>query len=107
MRLSLASLTDKFILFYIMYVYSFRTYVGQYADYVGHLPASGSDTPPSSNTPTYATVSIPIRRHRWNQVPFIVTSGKQLEQKASYVRIVFKCEHEPCRSRQVCQRRDY
>ena len=63
--------------------------VGQYRDYCRHYrQENGQDK--NSNTSTFATVSMFINNARWHGVPFILVSGKQLDERTAYVRIVFK-----------------
>ena len=43
-----------------------------------------------STTPTFAAVLLHINNWRWHDVPFLLVSGKKLDEKASYVRIRFR-----------------
>ncbi|XP_067052822.1 GDH/6PGL endoplasmic bifunctional protein-like [Acropora muricata] len=68
--------------------------MGQYRQYNAHyneekLQDKTTDSE-TSNTPTFAAASIFIDKARWQGVPFILVSGKQLDERAAYVRIVFK-----------------
>ncbi|PFX26462.1 GDH/6PGL endoplasmic bifunctional protein [Stylophora pistillata] len=63
--------------------------IGQYKDYNLHYHQENKKDE-DSNTPTFAAVSIFINNARWNGVPFILVSGKQLDERTAYVRIVFK-----------------
>ena len=87
--------------------------LGQYIDYQKHLQEDGvlqplvSDGNSSTNlTPTFASVALYHRDPQWHQVPFILLSGKQLDERTAYARIVFKqrqfrvgqrlSNHSPC-----------
>ena len=68
---------------------------GQYKEYNKHCHLDkGQDetvAPHSrSNTPTFASVSVFINNARWHSVPFVLVSGKQLDERTAYVRVVFK-----------------
>ena len=63
--------------------------IGQYRDYRTHHHQE-TEQDQKSNTPTFAAVAILINNARWHGVPFILVSGKQLEERTAYVRIVFK-----------------
>lgn len=75
--------------------------VGQYEDYRDHVRADiaqwGSpedleayDESPSVRTPTFAAAELLVKNDRWNGVPFVLLSGKQLLKREAYVRVVFK-----------------
>lgn len=69
--------------------------VGQYLGYTAHfqedsLGSTFSNTSVSSSTPTFASVVLYIRDPRWTGVPFLLTSGKSMKKKATYVQIRFK-----------------
>ncbi|XP_069893387.1 GDH/6PGL endoplasmic bifunctional protein isoform X2 [Dipodomys merriami] len=65
--------------------------LGQYQTYSGQvrqeLQKPGSF---HSLTPTFAGVLVHMDNLRWEGVPFILTSGKALDERVGYVRIVFK-----------------
>lgn len=63
--------------------------IGQYRDYRMHHHQENEQVQ-NSNTPTFAAVAVFINNARWHGVPFILVSGKQLEERTAYVRIVFK-----------------
>lgn len=63
--------------------------IGQYKDYNMHYGQENKKDD-NSNTPTFAAVSMFINNARWDGVPFILVSGKQLDERTAYVRIVFK-----------------
>ena len=80
--------------------------VGQYVGYTAHfqedrLGSSFSNT--SSSTPTFASVVLYIRDPRWMGVPFLLTSGKNMKKKSTYVQILFKdSAHCPAGSALEC-----
>lgn len=43
-----------------------------------------------STTPTFAAIVLYVDNWRWHGVPFLLVSGKKLDEKASYVRIHFR-----------------
>lgn len=68
--------------------------IGQYEQYNTHYSEEKGQRKIAdfqrSNTPTFAAVSVFINNARWEGVPFILVSGKQLDERTAYVRIVFK-----------------
>ena len=54
-----------------------------------------------SNTPTFACVVLKINNERWDGVPFILESGKAMNEKKTEVRIEFK-ELQPNIFNNVC-----
>ena len=68
--------------------------IGQYKQYNIHYnQEKGQDKLGDSlrsNTPTFAAVSIFVNNARWKGVPFVLVSGKQLDERTAYVRVVFK-----------------
>ncbi len=65
-----------------------HTVLGQYSDYQKHLREDGIRN--HSNTPTYASVALYSRDSKWRDVPFVLTSGKQLSTRRAFVRVIFK-----------------
>jgi len=66
---------------------------GQYAAYNSELLRERGNKSSSFNmstTPTFAAVLLYIDNWRWHDVPFLLVSGKKLDEKASYVRIHFR-----------------
>ncbi|XP_059997505.1 GDH/6PGL endoplasmic bifunctional protein isoform X1 [Lagenorhynchus albirostris] len=65
--------------------------VGQYQAYRGQVRRE-LQKPDSfhSLTPTFAGVLVHIDNLRWEGVPFILMSGKALDERVGYVRILFK-----------------
>ena len=66
--------------------------LGQYSSYQQHLSEDGILQNPgnASKTPTYASVVLYLRDPKWNLVPFILTSGKELNERSAYAKVVFK-----------------
>ncbi|XP_042334815.1 GDH/6PGL endoplasmic bifunctional protein isoform X2 [Sceloporus undulatus] len=65
--------------------------LGQYEAYNSHVREElqkGQDY--FSRTPTFAGVLVHLDSLRWEGVPFILTSGKVLDERVGYVRVVFK-----------------
>ena len=78
-------------------IYSPRAHhaiLGQYFGYQQHLLEDGvlDNLGNFSNVPTYASVALYTRDSNWRGIPFVLTSGKQLEKRAAYVEVVFKEE---------------
>lgn len=66
---------------------------GQYATFNPELfreRDNKSDSFNMSTTPTFAAVLLNVDNWRWHGVPFLLVSGKKLDEKASYVRIHFR-----------------
>jgi hexose-6-phosphate dehydrogenase len=63
-------------------------------DYQKHLQEDGAVVSDGSSnvslTPTFASVAMYLRDPRWHRMPFILVSGKQLDERTAYARIVFK-----------------
>lgn len=69
------------------------TVIGQYtADPNGKEPGylDDPDVPNDSVTPTYAACCLHINNSRWQGIPFIMKSGKALDEKKADIRIQFK-----------------
>ncbi|XP_053308323.1 GDH/6PGL endoplasmic bifunctional protein [Spea bombifrons] len=68
-----------------------RAVVGQYQNYLSQVKEE-METKPNyfTSTPTFAAVLVYINNMRWEGVPFLLVSGKALEERSSYVRVVFK-----------------
>lgn len=62
---------------------------GQYANYLEHVHED-DDSKTATNTPTWAAVQVKVDNARWRGVPFTMVAGKQLDERAAYVRVVFK-----------------
>lgn len=59
----------------------------EYASLVQRLEANGTV---SGDVPTFAASVVKINSPRWRNVPFILVSGKLLDTRESFIRIVFK-----------------
>ncbi|XP_060115345.1 GDH/6PGL endoplasmic bifunctional protein [Heteronotia binoei] len=65
--------------------------IGQYEGYSSHVREELQKGPNYfSRMPTFAGVLIHLDSLRWEGVPFILTSGKVLDERIGYVRILFK-----------------
>ena len=67
--------------------------IGQYASYVteantGLQEQKNKDV--NMKTATFASVLLTVDSPRWQGVPFVLVTGKKLDEKSSFVRIVFK-----------------
>ncbi|KAK7478622.1 hypothetical protein BaRGS_00030154 [Batillaria attramentaria] len=67
-----------------------RVLLGQYAAYTFEADREIPESNITSFVPTFAAALVKIPTHRWRDVPFILVSGKKLDQRSSYIRIVFK-----------------
>ncbi|XP_069466128.1 GDH/6PGL endoplasmic bifunctional protein [Ambystoma mexicanum] len=67
------------------------TVIGQYQAYAGQVREELQKPEEYfSTTPTFAGVLVHVNNLRWEGVPFILTSGKALDEREAYVRILFK-----------------
>uniref|UniRef100_UPI00398EA191 GDH/6PGL endoplasmic bifunctional protein n=1 Tax=Pristiophorus japonicus TaxID=55135 RepID=UPI00398EA191 len=89
--------------------------IGQYQAYnaeVRHELQKPADY--SSAVPTFAGVAMFLESPQWDNVPFILTAGKALDERVGYTRIVFKnkafclqnestrkAEYSQCKPRQI------
>ncbi|XP_063001251.1 GDH/6PGL endoplasmic bifunctional protein [Elgaria multicarinata webbii] len=65
--------------------------IGQYEGYNAHVREELQKEPNYfSRTPTFAGVLVHLDSLRWEGVPFILTSGKVLDERVGYVRVLFK-----------------
>ena len=60
--------------------------LGQYEGYANDPTIANKDT----NCPTYAAIRLAVNTPRWQNVPFIVTAGKALDERKCDVRIKFR-----------------
>ena len=73
-----------------------QSVMGQYSGYNEHVNRdlqdnSGGNQPYKvSKQATFAAVMLTIDSERWQGVPFILSSGKALDERAAFVRVVFK-----------------
>ena len=63
---------------------------GQYEEYKEELKKTLSNRSVEETLPTFAATTVRINSPRWKSVPFILVSGKKLDRRESYVRIVLK-----------------
>ncbi|KAG8569087.1 hypothetical protein GDO81_014257 [Engystomops pustulosus] len=73
--------------------------IGQYQNYLAQVREEMEKNHNYfTNTPTFAGVLIYIDNTRWEGVPFLLVSGKDLDERTSYARVVFKdnafCVHK-------------
>ncbi|XP_068515079.1 GDH/6PGL endoplasmic bifunctional protein [Anas acuta] len=89
--------------------------LGQYQAYASHVQEElkkGQDY--VSTTPTFAGVLVQSDSLRWEGVPFLLTSGKALDERVGYVRVLFKnrayctqsetlrdAGHSQCKAKQI------
>ncbi len=66
------------------------TLLGQYASYSAEARIEMKHPEFLTMTPTFAATHLQIATPKWAGVPFILVSGKKLDEKQSYVRVVFK-----------------
>jgi hexose-6-phosphate dehydrogenase len=68
--------------------------LGQYEGYRIHhsldVPVEKASEAAKTRQVTFASVKLNVNTKRWKGVPFILTAGKVLDERAAYVRIVFK-----------------
>ncbi len=79
--------------------------LGQYAAYQNECLSDTRINQCREYTPTFGAAALAINNPRWSGVPFVLMSGKKLDEKFSYIRVVFKegryCvrkENSACRS---------
>ncbi|KAK3102913.1 hypothetical protein FSP39_014914 [Pinctada imbricata] len=78
------------ILNHVQPLTSRHTLIGQYSKYISEAQEEGVNASSSAMTPTFGAAVMYVDNARWRNVPFLVISGKQLDEKSSYIRIVFK-----------------
>lgn len=66
------------------------TVLGQYAAYTYEAAAEIPDTNSTALVPTFAAALLKIHSPRWLDVPFVLVSGKKLDERSSYIRIILK-----------------
>ena len=66
--------------------------LGQYAGYQEHLQQDGvtSSSENLSRTPTFASVRLQLRDPTFSAVPVFLTSGKRLDERTAFARVLFK-----------------
>lgn len=86
------------------------TVIGQYDSYVGEVisekKVNGTEID-ESKTATFGASVVYIDSERWRHVPFILMSGKKLDDKSSYVKIVFKNNRVCVKQSAECDQRTY
>ena len=65
-----------------------QSILGQYNGYLSHVALQLGEA--ESKTPTYASVALYSRDPKWKGVPFLLTAGKQLDERRALARVVFK-----------------
>ncbi|NXF31022.1 G6PE protein, partial [Nyctibius bracteatus] len=89
--------------------------LGQYQAYTSQVHEELQKAPDYiSTTPTFAGVLIHSNSLRWEGVPFLLTSGKALDERVGYVRVLFKnrayctqsetlrdAGHSQCKAKQI------
>ena len=73
---------------------------GQYSDYLNEVKDELTNMAKSTFTPTFAAAMLHINSPRWEGVPFVLVGGKRLDERSSFVRIIFK-QSQICVSRCV------
>lgn len=68
---------------------------GQYMKYLNQAKDELSDISQSYLTPTFAAAVLRVDNQRWRNVPFVIMSGKHMDERSSFVRILFR-EKEFC-----------
>ncbi|KAL3842278.1 hypothetical protein ACJMK2_020310 [Sinanodonta woodiana] len=63
---------------------------GQYSKYLEEAIGAKGNLSQSKYTPTFAAALLKIENSRWTGVPFILMSGKMLDERSSYIRIIFR-----------------
>ncbi|GAB1598946.1 GDH/6PGL endoplasmic bifunctional protein-like [Argonauta hians] len=63
---------------------------GQYKEYMQEAEKDGINRSSSAKTPTFAAALLYIESARWKDVPFVFVSGKQTDERTTYIRIIFK-----------------
>lgn len=66
--------------------------LGQYVQYIQQAADEKDNTSQSMKTPTYASVLLKILSPRWHGVPIVMVSGKHLDERSSFIRVLFKNE---------------
>lgn len=69
--------------------------LGQYSKYLEEAKEEIKDISQSHFTPTFAAALLQVNNPKWRHVPFILVSGKHMDERSSHVRILFR-EKEFC-----------
>ena len=68
---------------------------GQYSKYLDQAKDELKEASLSYQTPTFAVAVLRVNTYKWRKVPFVVMSGKHMDERSSFVRILFR-EKEFC-----------
>lgn len=68
---------------------------GQYVDYLDEAKLEKENISASQFTPTFGAALLRVDNPRWSGVPFILVSGKHVDERSSYIRVIFR-EREFC-----------
>ncbi|KAH9495863.1 6-phosphogluconolactonase [Bulinus truncatus] len=63
---------------------------GQFSEYAELVKKLESNLSASMDVPTFAASVVKINSPRWRNVPFLLVSGKSLDFRESFVRVIFK-----------------
>ncbi len=64
--------------------------LGQYSTYPNEARVEMKDPEHTTSTPTYAAALLHIHNTKWKHTPFLFISGKKLDVKESYIRVMFR-----------------
>lgn len=64
--------------------------LGQYSKYLHEAKEEINNISQSQFTPTFAAALLQVNNPRWRNVPFILVSGKHMDERSSHVRILFR-----------------
>ena len=67
-----------------------NTVTGQYSKYLEEALEEKDNITTSKFTPTFGASLLDIHNVRWSGVPILLVSGKHLDERSSFIRIVFK-----------------
>ena len=67
--------------------------IGQYRSYDSEQSEHANTSNSESLTPTFAAAVLHVNNPRWRGVPFLLVSGKKMDEKSAYIRISFKNSH--------------
>ncbi|XP_063417210.1 GDH/6PGL endoplasmic bifunctional protein-like [Mytilus trossulus] len=71
-------------------VESKKILLGQYSQYIYQAAEEKDNTSQSMKTPTYASALLKICSSRWHGVPIVMVAGKHLDERSSFIRVLFK-----------------
>ena len=63
---------------------------GQYINYLEDAKLEKENISMSHFTPTFGAALLQIDNPRWSGVPFILVSGKHMDERSSYIRVIFR-----------------